>query len=337
MQRYLAKGPRRPSQAKGGGEQTGRNRRELLPSAGLRGHPSLSRADGRTVAGPAGPAPAGQAAAPGAGRGERRGRGSPRPAVGGRRREGSSGHPAELIPAVLRHPRLSSGQLTPSSLTPIIFPNLIRQISRYGAAGDWSMLMTRLQRVTLLVNIYCFLFFFSPPPIPFFPSGLWHGGSAPAGRGSAAGPGHSGWRGRARLGSARLGTASPPARQSCPTLRCPPPCPRSRYPQREAEGKGVREWAMGTRAVPWSSRSSRGVSFLSGGQAPGPRLGGGAGGAGAAGRSLPSGIPHCRAPALPGFGLRAAELRHRPPSEEITPESVALAAPEQWGARLQGG
>lgn len=285
------------------------NRRELLPSAGLRGHPSLSRADGRTVAGPAGPAPAGQAAAPGAGRGERRGRASPRPAVGGRRREGSSGHPAQLIPAVLRHPRLSSGQLTPSSLTPIIFPNLIRQISRYGAAGDWSMLMTRLQRVTLLVNIYCFLFFFSPPPSPFFPLASGTEDLRLQGGGSAAKPGHSGWRGRARLGWARLGTASPPARQSCPTLRCPPPCPRCRYPQRGAEGKEVREWAMGSRAVPWSSRSSRGVSFR-GGSRPRAR-------ALAAGRGVP-GRPGDPCPP----GSRTAGHRPSPASASVQPSSV---------------
>lgn len=158
----------------------------------------------------------------------------------------AGGREALGIPALLRHPRLSSGQLTPSSLTPIIFPNLIRQISRYGAAGDWSMLMTWLQGVTLLVNIYCFLFFFSPPPPhPPFPRVLWHEGTAPAGRGSAAGPGHCQWRGRdARHGLARLGTvrhgssACSMELPSAPLPRRPAPSPVTRTGG--AEGKGGR-------------------------------------------------------------------------------------------------
>lgn len=44
-------------------------------------------------------------------------------------------------PAVLRHPRLSSRQLTPSNLTLIIFSNLIRPTGGPGVGGgrgEWS-------------------------------------------------------------------------------------------------------------------------------------------------------------------------------------------------------
>lgn len=216
-------------------------------------HPSLSLADGRTAAGRVGVAPAGQAAAPGGGRGERQCRGGAGAPAGGK-----GWHPALLFPAVLSHPRLSSGQLTPSRLTPIIFPNLIRQISRYGAASDWSMLMTRLQGVTILVNIYCFLFFLTPLPPPHspFPRRLWHEGSAPVGRGSAAGPGDHGWRDRAawhglawhglawhgsvrynlvRHGSARL-RCLPDRAAPCPLV--PSPCLPSPFPLLAPGGGG---------------------------------------------------------------------------------------------------
>lgn len=86
--------------------------------------------------------------------------------AGGAGALGDTQAPRAAPPAAFSHPREPSGQLTPSRLTPIISPNLIRQISRYGAAVDWPMLMTRLQGVTLLVNIYCFLFL--PPQTPAF-------------------------------------------------------------------------------------------------------------------------------------------------------------------------
>lgn len=84
---------------------------------------------------------------------------------------GDTPAPRAAPPAAFSHPPEPSGQLTPSSLTPIISPNLIRQISRYGAAVDWPMLMTRLQGVTLLVNIYCFLFLPSQTSAFFVSSG----------------------------------------------------------------------------------------------------------------------------------------------------------------------
>lgn len=252
---------------------------------------------------------------------------------------------------MLRHPRLSSGQLTPSSLTPIIFPNLIRQISRYGAAGDWSMLMTRLQGVTLLVNIYCFLFFSPLPPRSPSPFSPWplarriracgEGERGVAGARRVAGPGCA-----ARLGPARLARPGWPgpawhvlgtARVRClpdgaaPHTVAPPPC--SPPPLSAPGGGGGGGKGKGVRG---SRGGNRAPSFFSEGQAgPGPRAV--AGGAGAAGRCLPAGTPRCRAPVLPCSGLRAAELRYRPPSEEIRPESIVLDAPEQWSARFPGG
>lgn len=137
-------------------------------------------------------------------------------------------------PAVLRHPRLSSRQLTPSSLTPIISPNLIR------------------------LN---------------------------GGRGGGRGAGRG-------LGS-------------------------NRGPSR----------ALVEAAAP-------GIFLLRGSGRPRTRAL--AGDAGAPGRSPPAGRPRCRAPVLPGSHLREAELRHRPLSGEIRPESVAPDATGQWSAHFPG-
>lgn len=203
---------------------------------------------------------------------------------------------------MLRHPRLSSGQLTPSSLTPIIFPNLIRQISRYGAAGDWSMLMTRLQGVTLLVNIYCFLFFSPLPPRSPSPFSPWplarriracgEGERGVAGARRVAGPGCA-----ARLGPARLARPGWPgpawhvlgtARVRClpdgaaPHTVAPPPCsppPLSAPGGGGGEGgrakaSGGREGAIGPRASSPRGRQApapalwRGVPGRPGGACP---------------------------------------------------------------------
>lgn len=231
------------------------------------------------------------------------------------RQEERAGHPALLFPAVLSHPRLSSGQLTPSRLTPIIFPNLIRQISRYGAAGDWSMLMTRLQGVTILVNIYCFLFFLTPlyPPHSPFPRRLWHEGSAPAGRGSAAGLGHRGWRNRAawhglawhgsvrynlvRHSSARL-RCLPDRAAPCPLVPSPclpSPLPVTRTGGRRVKGAGV-GGQQGPEPCPGRVSSCRIIYSPRGRQAP--RSGGGAGVPG--GPSTPGSRAAGHQPPLPG-------------------------------------
>lgn len=134
------------------------------------------------------------------------------------------------------------------------------------------------------------VFFSSPPsppaPHPPFPRGLWHEGSAPAGRGSAAWPGHGGWRGRAaRHGLARPGWPGPvgPARPGTSWARrvsaaCPMELPRTplprrpapprRYPHRGGGGEGGRAKASGGREGAIGPRASS----PRGRQAPAPAL-----------------------------------------------------------------